>query len=100
MKKKIQTQIIKLYNFFLLIEKIEFVKSFFSSSFNINKADWKLFKENLKKEEEKILNNIQPLLQNSQKLNIERAVVRLKKLLLKVTQDNISLRRKFLQIKV
>ena len=76
------------------------MKSSFSSSFNVNKADWKLFKEDLKKKEEKILNNIQSLLQNSQELNLERAAVRLKKLLLKITQDNISLRRKSLQVKI
>ena len=76
------------------------MKSFFSSPFNVNKADWKLFEEDLKREEEKILNDIQSLLQNSQELNLERAAVRLKKLLLKVTQDNISLRRKSLQTKV
>ena len=74
----------KIIQFFLLIKKTEFVKSFFSLSFNINKADWKLFKENLKREKKKILNDIQLLLQNSQKLNLERAAVRLKKLLLKV----------------
>ena len=76
------------------------MESSFSSSFNVNKADWKLFEEDLKREEEKILNNIQSLLQNPQELNLERAAVRLKELLLKVTQDNISLRRKSLQVKV
>ena len=75
----------KIIQFSLLIKKTKFVKSSFSLSFNINKADWKLFKEDLKRKEEKILNNIQSFLQNSQELNLKRAAVRLKKLLLKVT---------------
>ena len=68
----------KIIQFSLLIKKTEFVKSSFSLSFNINKADWKLSKENLKREEENVLNNIQYLLKNSWKLNLKKQQLDLK----------------------
>ncbi|KAI9694317.1 MAG: hypothetical protein M1812_008518, partial [Candelaria pacifica] len=90
----------EIIQFSLLTGDTEFVESSFSSPFNVNKADWKLFEEDLKREEEEVFKDIQSLLQDPQESNLERAAVKFKEFILKATQDNIPLRRKSPQAKV
>ena len=91
----------KVIQFSIITEDITLVKSSFNSSFNIQKAKWTEFKQQLCQESKSMLEELKHL--ERQKLNqeqIEEIACNLRNLITKAAEQNISRRKPCLRSKV
>ena len=90
-----QTQIMKLFSFQLLQRDIELVESPFNAAFNIQKANWSEFKQQLKQESTSLLKDLQQVT-NKQSFTLkemEDIACQLRDLIIGAANNNIPRRK-------